>query len=246
MSVALLALFDGLIAEMRSGSNESRLLAGSSIVLSGPSALKNPVDSDLVARFVPPDSPLSFEMEGFFAGHWFGNGMWRGKVNVQKDAPPGMYTLVVSFKGASAQSAQRYKLIVYDTPEAAREDSYSILRRALDINSFELAACAGGAGIAFGLATWFFGRRYILALLSLGLAQAYPMGTGAYFCFCSKKRAPTAGARSALFGENGDFLRDATVGDWSKGKLEIRPTGEVSGDSVLLALLWPGRDAREN
>lgn len=246
LSVALLALFDGLLAEMLSGSNESRLLAGSSIVLSGPSALKNPVDSDLVARFNPPDSPLSFDMEGFFTGYWFGNGMWRGKITVPGDAPSGTYTLVVSFKGASAQSAQRYKLIVYETPEAAREDSRSLLRRALDINSFKLAAYAGAIGIAFGLVTWFFGRRYILGLLSLGLAQAYPAGNNAYFCFCPKKRAPTAGAASALYDEAGEFVGAARVGDWRKGKLEIRATGEISESASLLALLWPGRDARKN
>ncbi|MDE5832213.1 MAG: hypothetical protein K2H64_04385, partial [Desulfovibrio sp.] len=113
LTVALLALLDGLQAQMRGGSREFSLLPGSTMGLAGPSALKNPVDSDLLARFSPPDSPLSFAMEGFFSGYWFGNGMWRGKIIVPDNTPPGGYELIISFKGASAQSAQRYGLSIY-------------------------------------------------------------------------------------------------------------------------------------
>ena len=75
LAFALLALVDGLQGMARNGSDVLELLPGDSVSLSGPLTIKNPVNNDLSARFTPPNSLLTYELEGFFSGYWFGNGM---------------------------------------------------------------------------------------------------------------------------------------------------------------------------
>ena len=57
LAVALLGLMDGLLAEMRTGSNQVDLLPSEAISLFRPSALKNPLDSDVLIRFKPENAP---------------------------------------------------------------------------------------------------------------------------------------------------------------------------------------------
>ena len=78
LCIALLLLVDGLVALMRTDTSRIDLLAGETASISGPLAVEAPVQGDVEARFIPGDTPLRFEVDGFFAGHWFGNGMWRG------------------------------------------------------------------------------------------------------------------------------------------------------------------------
>ncbi|MBD5539470.1 MAG: hypothetical protein HDQ94_05695, partial [Desulfovibrio sp.] len=173
LAVALLGLFDGLLAEMRTGTSQLELLPGESLTLSGPAALKNPVSSDLVARVTPPDAPLRFTLEGFFTGYWFGNGMWRGEVMAEPDAAPGSYGLRITFRGAVGQAPQVYTLVIHEDATARREASLSFLRRWLDVNPFILAALCGGAGVALGAATYAFGRRHVRLLAALGCSEIY-------------------------------------------------------------------------
>lgn len=99
------------------------LLPGEAISLSGPSALKNPLDSDVLIRFKPENAPLHFNLEGFFTGYWFGNGMWRGGVQAEPQAEPGSYELRVSFKGAAGQAEQPFVLVVWADEAAGRAGS---------------------------------------------------------------------------------------------------------------------------
>lgn len=112
LAVALLGLLDGVQALMRLGADHLEILPGGSETLSGPCPFKNPLNSDIQARFTPENAPLHFSLEGFFAGYWFGNGMWRGEVRAEPEAGPGRYELRIAFKGAAAQSAQKYVLLL--------------------------------------------------------------------------------------------------------------------------------------
>lgn len=190
--VALVSLFDGLTAEMRQGTTTLDLLRGGEIVISGPSALKNPVTSDLGHAFSPKDAPLVFELDGFYTGYWFGNGMWRGKILANRDAEPGKYHLRVFFKGAAGQGAQNYDLHVFGDAAAMRAASLSHIRRYLDLNPFILAAIAGIFGISLGIATYHFGRRYLSCLRELGLAEIYHsrQQDGQYIIFCLANPGP--------------------------------------------------------
>ncbi|MBD5416819.1 MAG: hypothetical protein HDR50_03995 [Desulfovibrio sp.] len=244
LAVALLGLFDGLLAEMRAGTNQLELLPGEGLTLSGPAALKNPVSSDIVARLSPPDAPLRFTLEGFFTGYWFGNGMWRGEVRAEPDAAPGTYGLRVTFRGAVGQAPQVYTLIVHEDAAARREASLSYLRRLLDVNPFVLAALCGGLGVLLGGATYAFGRRHVRLLAELGCSEVYraaPAGAGLrLWCLAAKAMAPRPGTLCPVLDADGAAIGEARVEQWRKGSLELTlPAAQALPEGSLVCLRLP-------
>ena len=225
LAVALLGLVDGLLAEMRGGANVLELLPGESLTLSGPAALKNPVASDLVARFTPQDAPLRFTLEEFFTGYWFGNGMWRGEVMAAPGAAPGSYGLRVTFKGAPGQAPQAYTLVIHADAAGRREASLSFLRRWFDVPPFVLAALCGGAGVLLGGVTYVFGRRHVRLLAELGCSEVYRAGVAAgasrIWCLAAKAAAPRPGTVRMVLDGEGMVIGEARVEEWRKGSLVL-------------------------
>ncbi len=248
LAVALLGLVDGLIAQMRQGPDELALLPGQSLAISGPTALKNPLNGDVRAVFTPADPPLTFDLEGFFTGYWFGSGMWRGKIAALPDAAGGEYELRISFRGASARSAQTWKISVYENAEAMRQASKSLLMRLAGVNPFAVAVIGGGLGIFSGIVTYICGRRFARALANLGFAEIYrvdPAG-GALWCLAPKGRSPAAGAMLAVFAPDGAGIGTARVVGWHKGRLRLAmAAGSIPGEGALLCLV-PEKYISEN
>lgn len=241
LAIALISLFDGLIAQMRAGSNELELLPGQSLTLSGPSALKNPVTSDLKYQFSPHDAPIKFELEGFFTGYWFGNGMWRGQLSALPEAEPGHYDLAISFRGASAQSAQKYIIQIFADSSAMQAGSLSLIRRYLGINPFILAAGCGGLGIFCGIFTYWFGRRFANFLYRLGLAEIYASEGSQLWCLAPKNLAPQPGNVRMVLNANGQLFGEARADFWQKGKLKLTLLdGGEAPAGALICLRHPG------
>lgn len=241
LAFALLALFDGLLAQMRAGSNELEMLPGEAMTISGPVAVKHPLDSDVLARFNPASAPLEFELEGFFTGYWFGGGMWRGRIVSGPEAAAGSYGLAITFKGASARGAQKYVIKVFENKMAMREASMSAFRRIFDLNSFITAALAGLAGIVCGTVTYYFGRKYAAALRALGLAEIYRASKtdGLMWCFAPRALAPHAGNARMVFDHNGNLLGEARAEGWEKGKLRMTMLDGYAADEGSLVCLVP-------
>lgn len=241
LAVALLALFDGLLAQMRSGSSELELLPGEIATISGPAALKNPVNSDLVATFTPSDAPLTFVLEGFFTGYWFGNGMWRGKIEVAPEAGTGTWRLRVAFRGASATTAQNYTLKIFADSNAMRSASLSYTRLFLDINPFILAAICGASGILGGMATYYFGRRYAGFLGLLGMAEIYRAtpADGSIWCLAPRSLAPMPGNARMVLDARGQPVGEARALSWHKGKLRLEMMDAATPAPGSLVCLQP-------
>lgn len=235
LACAMIALFDGLLAQMRQGANELELLPGQALTLSGPAVLKNPLASDLVAAFRPAGAPLEFELEGFFTGYWFGNGMWRGKIVAEPGAEAGRYELRISFKGASARTAQNFVVKIFENMTALRDASLSLIRRYLDINPFILAASCGLAGIIAGILTYLAGSRYVKLLLELGLAEIYSEENGVICCLVPKSMAPMPGNERELLDSSGNSLGKARVTGWKKGRLRLvaRPGQDIPARAII-------------
>ena len=140
LALALLALLDGAQGLMRAGAGVLDLVPGQGLEISGPAALKNPVDSDLQAVFTPSVPDLTFRLEGFFTGYWMGNGMWRAAVAAGPSTEPGRYDLLVRFRGAPPSTEQHLTVQVYADARSLRAASLSLLQRLLGWNPFILAA----------------------------------------------------------------------------------------------------------
>ncbi|MGE9985192.1 hypothetical protein [Desulfovibrio sp. SGI.169] len=225
LATALLGLLDGVQALMRLGSDHLEMLPGASETISGPCPFKNPLSSDIEARFTPENAPLYFSLEGFFAGYWFGNGMWRGEVRAEPDAGPGRYALRVVFKGAAAQSAQKYVVALWPDEASRRAASPSWIRRVTGWNAFITAALFGCLGILCGLGTYLLGRRCFRLLAALGCAEVFRVSAGGaprrIWCLASAPGAPRPGDVRPVLDDAGQPLGDARAEKAHKGVLEL-------------------------
>lgn len=244
LAVALVALIDGLLAHMRAGADVLDLLPGQTITVSGPSALKNPVTSDLSARFTPPSAPLAFSLDGFFAGYWFGNGMWRGQVAAASDATPGSYGLRVSFFGADSRAAQNFELVIHADEKARREASLSYIMRYAGFSPFILAAFCAALGVIFGAGTYYFGRLYAKTLGRMGMSEIFAQkrenGENRIFCLVPRAaRPPGAGNARMVFGCDGSLLGEARVESWHKGRLVLTMLDGIDAPAGAVVCLRP-------
>lgn len=247
LAAALLALGDGLIAQMRAGSFDLDLVPGESQLISGPSPLKNPLDSDVRWRLLPPDAPVEFHLLGFFSGYWFGSGMWKARVGCRAGAAPGEYKLRVAFRGAPAQSAQTWTVRVFASAETMRAASFSCLRRWLAVNPFVAAAACGVAGIGFGVLTYFFGRLYAQALAWLGVAEIYRADNmdHSIWCLSPQALAPEPGNARMVIDWHGHLLGEARADSWHKGRLRLTMLDTAAPGPGALVCLKPPRVSQE-
>lgn len=242
-AAALFSLFDGLQAKMRAGPQELDLMPGMTLRVSGPCPVKNPVAGDARIRWEPEDAPIDFALEGFFTGYWFGSGMWRGDLSARPDAASGKYFLTVSFRGASAQSAQRYQINLYADANERRREALSVLDWLFGLNPFIAAVVAGGLALLAGVATYIFGMRYSTTLKSLGLFEIYRVDSAKklVWCLVAKNLAPAEGTVCAIISPKGADLGKAAAEDWRKGKLALRVSdGAMPTTNDLIRLSRPG------
>lgn len=231
LGFALLGMLDGLQGLARSGADVIEVLPGGSVSISGPLTIKNPVNSDLKAQFTPENPTLFYELEGFFAGYWFGNGMWRGSVRADEVAEPGSYSLKISFRGAPASTMQHYTVTVYAGEEAMRAASTSYLRRFTGYNPFVLAAGCCGLALLGGVAVFRLGSRYIRQLTTLGCGEivrvqqhangAEQAQPGHIWCLLYGLRAPAKGTPCAVYDAQGRPLGTARAEEAKNGTLEL-------------------------
>ncbi len=225
LAVALVGLIDGLLAHMRRGADLLELLPGDTLVLSGPLPLKNPVTNDLQARFLPEDAPLHFRLDEFFAGYWFGNGMWRGTVTAEPLAEQGSYALRVWFRGTASSSAQTFKVRVWEDASARRAGSTSFIHRLTGWNPFVLAAGCGIIALLCGGCVYLLGRRSARLAAALGCGEVFRLrledGGCRLWCLLHGLKAPAAGQTCTVLDAQGNALGEATVDVQRKGVLEL-------------------------
>lgn len=240
-SVALLSLFDGLQAKMRSGPQELDLLAGEGLLISGPCPVKNPVMSDVLSHWAPEDAPAAFLLEGFYTGYWFGSGMWRGEIKAQDSAKTGSYKLTISFKGAPAQSRQSYIVNIYENLAAHCAGSKAFIFKFLNINSFLLASILAPFAIGFGICTYICGRKYAGELSKLGLFEIYRVdsGTKTAWCLPPKKLVPKSKTECKVYSAEGLYLTTVKTGFWEKGKLNLFIPADINISENDLVCLNP-------
>ena len=231
LGFALLGILDGLQGLARSGADVIELLPGGSVSISGPLTIKNPVNSDLKAQFTPENPALFYDLEGFFAGYWFGNGMWRGSVRADAVAEPGSYGLKVSFRGAAASTTQHYTVVVHADETAMRAASTSYLRRITGYNPFVLAAGCCGLALLGGVVVFRLGSKYIRQLTTLGCGEivrveqnadtAAQAQSGHIWCLLYGLRAPAKGTPCAVYDAQGMPLGTARAQEAKNGTLEL-------------------------
>lgn len=225
LAIALLCLVDGLQGLMRSGATVIELLPEKSAAFSGPLVIKNPVTRDIEVSFTPSNAPLSFTLEGFFAGYWFGNGMWRGTVAAQNEAEPGEYQMRVAFRGAAASTFQNYTVIVRADAVDMRTHSTSFAHRLTGFNPFAIAVGFVGLSLLVGVGVYRHGSTLIRMLVRLGCGEVVRVQQEKdglrLWCLLYGSRPPYEGTVCAVITTEGSVLAHARAGTAAKGSLQL-------------------------
>ncbi len=124
----VLTALDGGAAYLRNPFNSLRLLAGESMRLTGPMA---PGIVSIEGMEFESDSPhISMNLEEVISGFWMGAKMWRGRVNLSQEIPPGKYRVTVFGKEDRKKVGENtFQVIVYRDRAAYLADSKSVILR---------------------------------------------------------------------------------------------------------------------
>jgi hypothetical protein len=222
---AIFCLADGLYSSVRVGADVLELLPGQTLMISGPSPLKNPLDSDLAAQITPPRDDVRFVLEGFFASYWFGSAMWRGAVQADAGAEPGRRELLIRFRGAPAKSAQKFLVIVWESEDVKRAEDPSTVRRFTGVAPAMPGLVCGVAGLLFGGFTFFWGRRYLRNLSELGCSEVFRTAVTEndrrVFCLANDRKSRWEGVSCRVFTPEGEEIGRAVAQKTAKGILEF-------------------------
>ncbi|MDR3320174.1 MAG: hypothetical protein LBS77_04445 [Desulfovibrio sp.] len=225
IAAALFCLADGLYSAVRVGSDVVELLPGRTLMLSGPSPMKTPLNSDFTAQISPDGDDLHFILEGFFASYWFGSAMWRGAVEIADNAKPGRYELLIKFRGSPAKSAQKIFVVIWEDEAAMRAGSTSSVRRLTGVSPVVPGIVCGVVGLLLGIFTFLWGKQYLKTLSKLGYSEIFRVAVAGndyrFFCLANGLRTPREGSHCHVFTPEGQELGQALTQTATKGILEF-------------------------
>jgi hypothetical protein len=149
--LSLLAVIDALVARFKQPPSLFQVLPGTSLDIQGP--LREAVEMPHKLSFQSDSREIRIDFEGVQKGYWMGGYLWRGRLIIDSEARPGLYSLKVLGPGKSATPPfPPFQIQVYGDPETYRRNLPSLVQRY--------------SGVAPGLAAFFF---FIPALGFFGL-----------------------------------------------------------------------------
>lgn len=212
MVAGFLVLVDGLVAEMQRGPNRIDVIPDTVTPVSGPIPVKKAELDDFFVVGNAPDGQVKLVLDSFFASHWFGSGMWRGRLVVGSNPGIGDYPFIVEFRDAPPKAAQQYRVVVWQDEQAMRAASFSYVMREFGLSPFQTAAVLLLSGILAGVVNFLLGVKWQRALGAQGLTEVYKVvrmkeadGLEATFGF-GAAHGVRVGQRCTLFDPDGRVL----------------------------------------
>jgi hypothetical protein len=175
--IALLALVDGLLVHFREPVHVVKVLPGMVTEING--ELTDEAHSVKELTYITSSDRLRVDFAAIHKGYFLGGDMWRGRLAVGPDIAPGEYSLTVLPKRTSSpRKAPAFRILVFPDALSLRQSSPSLIRRALGISPFGVAAaCLPGIVLAFGAVYLLSGKRDAL-LAATGKAEIYQVIRG--------------------------------------------------------------------
>lgn len=170
--IALLALVDGLLVHFREPANLIKTLPGAHVDING--ELTDEAHSVQDLTFTSDSGELTATFASIHKGYFLGGDMWRGRLMVGPQIPPGEYSLsVIPKRTVSSRKAPAFRIIIFPDTLTLQKSSTSLIRRWFGISAFAVAAgCLPGILLAFGAVFLLSGKRDAL-LVAAGKAEIY-------------------------------------------------------------------------
>jgi len=212
--IALLALLDGLLVAFREPADLIKALPGASLEING--ELTDEARQVEELTFTSDSNQLTVTFEALHKGYFLGGDMWRGRLNVGPDIPPGEYNLsVLPRRSASSRKAPAFRILVFADAASLQLSSTSVVRRWFAVSAFAVAAgCLPGILLAFGAVYLLSGRREAL-LAASGQAEVYQVTRGdadyEIRFGLGANHGMSPGARVAIYDARGQQVGTGTV-----------------------------------
>ena len=178
LTLALLALFDGLRGGFLGSSGQIHLIPGERYLLSGPLPPKTESIEGFVIEGAAADGSVRLVPEGIYTGFMLGGGMWRGHLAVDGQAGPGTYEIRVRDRfGEKQNPALVFTVRVFRNAGERQAASASFVTRRSGLEPRIVAACLGLLGVLTGCGNYLLGRKWHFALVEQGCGQVFRLKT---------------------------------------------------------------------
>jgi hypothetical protein len=167
-----LAVLDGLVARFQEPYNVLKVLPGESPEINGP--LQEEADDVRDLTYAGSSQHLSVSFDAMHKGYFLGGDMWRGRVLVGSQAPPGEYTLTVGVKGKTpAKPLPPFRVVVFADPLSRQRSDKSLLRRHWGLSPWATAASFLPAILLCFGEVFYLSQKRERFLAGLGRAEIY-------------------------------------------------------------------------
>ena len=165
------ALFEGLVAQFRQPFNEYEVIPGNSVDINGP--LAEGVQNIQELTYTSSSDYLQVSFTEAHRGFWLGGAMWRGKLQVSPNTPPGKYHLAVMPKWASDIPPLMFRVIVYPDLLSLKKHSRSFILRQTGVSPWMVTGLLLALiGLVLGMVFYLSGKIETL-LAQRGTAEIY-------------------------------------------------------------------------
>lgn len=243
--LAAFAVFDGLQTLIRHEFNSIDVLPGEELLVSGmlPGGTKS---HEEIIVHIEGDPGIRFNPIETYKGFWMGGHMWRARLDVPANCPPGRAEITVvdilpeedkdktSFAGQQ-NPALVFAVNIFASESERRAADNSLLRRLTGFPPFALAAVAVLCALAAGFASW----------RTFGSAEKKLARHGVFFIHGVKELKndgmgpfPVAGYKAAFAHAGQKFYRDEPVilydGNWrEQGRGHLVEVSKIKGFALF-------------
>jgi len=176
-----LALLDGLVARFREPFNVLKVLPGTSLEINGPLQEEAQGVGDLTYTAGSPKLRVSFE--AMHKGYFLGGDMWRGRLLVDPQTPPGEYPLTMGVKGKTPpKPLPPFQVIVFADALSLQDSDKSLLRRHWGLSPWGTAASFLPAILLCFGGVFLLSQKRERLLMAMGRAEIYRVASGEGGC----------------------------------------------------------------
>ncbi len=172
LCLSLALAIDGMIAGGRQDPRAVDSLPGQSLPLDDVMPRGAEKLTDL--RIAASDPRVAPRLNGTDSGFWLGGVLWRARLEIPADTPPGLYTFeMLHANGTRTSPRQLFRIAVYGNESELRAASLSLSTRLLGLPAYGLAAALLPLALLPMAASYLLSRRIALALRERGLAEIF-------------------------------------------------------------------------
>jgi hypothetical protein len=170
--LASLAIVDGLFAKFQEPANVLHVLPGDQMAVDGP--IPENIKDTGALTYTSDAKDLAVDFVAIHPGYFMGGNMWRGRLTVGRNQPPGRYTVTVSPRDyPAAKPGYQFRVVVYPDAPSQNFASKSLIKQQTGISPYLLAAALFPLIVISLGVVYLLSQRITALQAKAGLAEIY-------------------------------------------------------------------------